>query len=189
MICYWLRDFRHFVGFEKQFKPDRLKSYERGDIIKVNFGFNIGSEHGGWHYAIVVDNKNFLHSPVLTVIPMTSIKSNKEINRNDLDLGDEIYCKLKIKHDKLMNANVSNNDSEEEINNSEKLKIQYRKAEKEILNMKKGSIALVGQITTISKMRIIDPKNSQDALDGIKLSPEKLDCVNGKIRELFLHGN
>lgn len=34
----------------------------------------------------------------------------------------------------------------------------YRRMQKEIQNLKKGSIALVNQITTISKIRIYDPK-------------------------------
>ena len=38
------------------------------------------------------------------------------------------------------------------------LNTYIKKVEKEILKMKKGSIALVSQITTISKQRIYDPK-------------------------------
>ena len=51
--------------------------------------------------------------------------------------------------------------------------------------MKKGSIALIGQITTISKMRIHNPKNSNDVLSGIKLSNEKLDMIDNEIRKLY----
>ena len=47
--------------------------------------------------------------------------------------------------------------------------------------MKNGSIALVNQITTISKLRIYDPKNSHDPLAGIKLSNEKLDKIDNEI--------
>ena len=43
----------------------------------------------------------------------------------------------------------------------------------EIKNMKKGSIALVNQITTISKIRIYDPKRNDDVLSKIRLSNEK----------------
>ena len=45
----------------------------------------------------------------------------------------------------------------------------------------KGSIALVNQITTISKMRIYDPKTDYDVLSNIKLSNEKLDLLDAEI--------
>ena len=51
--------------------------------------------------------------------------------------------------------------------------------------MKKGSIAIVEQITTISKMRIFDPKTSQGVLSGIRLSDKGLNALDEKIKELF----
>ena len=44
------------------------------------------------------------------------------------------------------------------------------KMRQEVFKMKRGSIALVNQITTISKIRIYDPKTDHDVLSGIKLS-------------------
>ena len=52
--------------------------------------------------------------------------------------------------------------------------------------MKKGSIALVSQITTISKPRIYDPKNSSDILSNLRVSNHTLDLIDSKIKELFL---
>ena len=51
--------------------------------------------------------------------------------------------------------------------------------------MKQGSIALVGQITTISKIRIYDPKFHNDALSKIRVSPATLDLLDAKVQELF----
>lgn len=51
--------------------------------------------------------------------------------------------------------------------------------------MKKGSIALVNQITTISKQRIYYPKSSKDLLAGVRLSNSSLDLLDKKINELF----
>lgn len=68
------KDYVKYISFEDKFKPTRNISYKRGNIIKVNFGFNIGSEQGGLHYAVVLDKKNDHHSPVITVIPLTSVK-------------------------------------------------------------------------------------------------------------------
>lgn len=53
--------------------------------------------------------------------------------------------------------------------------------------MKTGSIALVSQITTVSKIRIFDPKTMDGALAGIKLSNEKLDEIDQCLKALFTH--
>ena len=52
---------------------------------------------------------------------------------------------------------------------------------KEVVKMKIGSIALVGQIRTISKIRIYDPKTNFDILSKVKLSNEKLDLIDKEI--------
>lgn len=57
--------------------------------------------------------------------------------------------------------------------------------ESEVRNMKKGSIAFVNQITTISKIRIYEPKRSDDVLSSIKLSNEKLDLIDGVISQHY----
>ena len=52
-----------------------------------------------------------------------------------------------------------------------------------------GTIALVGQITTISKYRIYDPLSTKNALHGIRVSDATLDLIDSKIKELFTHSN
>ena len=52
--------------------------------------------------------------------------------------------------------------------------------------MKKGSIALVGQITTVSKIRIYNPLHPIDVLSNIKVSPALLDLIDDKIREMYI---
>lgn len=63
-----------------------IYSYKRGNIVKLNFGFNIGSEYGGLHYGVVLDNHNAQSSPVITVIPLTSVKDNGPIHNNKSSL-------------------------------------------------------------------------------------------------------
>ena len=46
-------------------------------------------------------------------------------------------------------------------------------------------MALVNQITTVSKIRIYDPKTDHDVLSGIKLSNEKLDLIDKEIIKLY----
>lgn len=65
-------------------------------------------------------------------------------------------------------------------------KLHYlKKMQEELSKMKAGSVALVHQITTISKQRIYDPKNSNDILAKIKLSDSTMDTIDKKIQELF----
>lgn len=57
---------------------------------------------------------------------------------------------------------------------------------KEIERMKHGSMAVVNQITTISKQRIYIPKKSTDFLYGITLSSSEMDKINSKIKKLYV---
>lgn len=57
---------------------------------------------------------------------------------------------------------------------------------KEIAQMKEGSIALVNQITTVSKIRIFDPRNLKGVLSGISLSEESMEKINDKLKELYV---
>lgn len=99
LISYWLKDFQLYISQEKSFDASKIKSYKRGDVIKVNLGFNIGSEQGGLRYAIVLDKNNKHNSKTITIIPLTSIKEEKRIYERDVDLGRELYNRLKSKYD------------------------------------------------------------------------------------------
>ena len=67
----------------------------------------------------------------------------------------------------------------------EKKRYQAQKMSDEISKMKRGSIALVGQITTISKIRIYDPLYPADTLNKIRLSDDSLTKLDEKIKNLF----
>lgn len=212
LICYWLKEFKRYLEFEGEFDPSKLKRYERGDVIKVNFGFNIGNEHGGLHYSVVLDNGNYVNSGIITVVPLMSKKKNKTVHHRDVDLGDELYIKLKLKHDTMLSSMQTEIKSVNELileierdpNTSiEKTelhdKIRHRldvllkeldvleKVKKELDRMKQGSVALVEQVSTVSKIRIYDPKSKYDVLAGVKISPDGLDSINSKMVELFMH--
>lgn len=238
LISYWLENYIAYIQREEIFEPSRLKRYERGDIIKVNFGFNVGSEYGGLHYAIVLDKENARNSPVITVIPLTSYTDGDNIHSNDVFLGNELYLKLQLKIrglkqnlsterqqtetlrasiqtlldilEPLLNEVAStddvnkitmNDEQESAFNqaieqlksiqahekNIQKQESLLNKASLEIAKMKNGSVALPNQITTISKQRIYDPKNSYDVLSGVKLSPDGLDKLNNGLKKLFFN--
>lgn len=221
LLSYWLHTYTNYLKFEDMFDPKKNKRYERGDIVQVNLGFNVGSEHGGLHYAVVLDNNNNHSSPVLTIIPLSS-SNGANIHVTEVFLGDDIYQKLKSKisgikqayteqideiksieqmiQETILSIEKNKIDNDEGINtlrsklellkikknNAEKKKSEADKIAKEINKMNRGSVALVNQITTISKIRIVDPIHNQGVLNGIKLSPNNLDNINKKIIELFL---
>lgn len=179
LLLYWFEDFAKYNLAEESFNPRGLKKYKRGSIIKVNLGFNIGNEEGGLHYCIVLDKANALSSGTLTVIPLTSIKENKKYNSSTINLGNEVYLNLK----NICENRLKKISKEKSVD----MEIKYiKKLEKEIFKMKKGSIALVSQITTISKQRIYNPKGSSDILANLRVSDNTLDLIDLKIKELFL---
>ena len=214
LIAYWQKDYINYIKDENNFNPAKLKSYKRGDIIKVNLGFNIGSELGGLHYCVVIDKKNNRNSPVVTIIPLSSQKTDN-INKNSVILGNDIYNKLVEKSNKFLE------DSKKKIEeNKEKLSLEtkklkqnnatlnkiylksielninvseaYKKLElaekiyKEVQKMKNGSIAIINQIRVISKQRIYDPKTEFDILSGVKLSNENLDLIDDRMKKMFI---
>lgn len=205
-ISYWLEDWTTFLDFETQFSPMSLRRYKRGEVIKVHLGFNVGSEEGGLHYAVVIDKNNAKSSPVVTVVPLTSVKPHTDIAKlksGSIFLGNELYTNLNAK----LSATSRHFDAEIELMNSildtlnpgtpefDEIPLRIEKAQKEldllkrmrkeINKMKSGSIALINQITTVSKIRIYDPKTDHDILSNVKFSNEKLDMIDDEIRKRF----
>jgi len=66
--------------------------YKRGDVVLVNFGFNIRDEFNGHHYAIIVENNNNIGNGVVAVVPLTSVSPKKR--RKFLDKSDVFMGKL-----------------------------------------------------------------------------------------------
>ena len=238
LISFWIKEYVRMIHFEDKFVPTKNIAYKRGNIVKINFGFNIGAEYGGLHYGIVLDNKNAHNSPVVTVIPLTSIKDTKELHSNNVELGNEIYRSLKLKYDTiskslqeeqqeiadakkvhtalldLIEEALKNFDTVPELSEKKKeldqakkyfeaaqkigdtwdQKEQHNKEQleyldkigQEISRMKEGSIALVNQITTVSKIRIFDPRTLRGVLAGISLSEENMEKINQKVKELYV---
>lgn len=199
-LAYWINDYVNILKFENRFNPRMNKKYKRGEILKVNLGYNVGSEEGGLHYCVVIDKNNPLSSNTITVVPLTSIKENKKYdNRFNVVIDSEImnilYDKANEKYHKLereseeicKDAIALNNDTYSKtyarlINELQNLE----RIIKELSRMKQGSVAIVSQITTISKIRILDPKRSSDVFSNVCLCSETLNKIDKKIKELYI---
>ncbi len=72
----WLEKESNIFVNEINYTTSFYKKFKRGQIIKVDFGINIGSELCYTHFAIVVTNNDSINSDILTVIPITSKRGN-----------------------------------------------------------------------------------------------------------------
>ena len=223
-LAYWISDYVRFLKREPGFDPKKLIRYKRGAIVKVHLGYRVGSEEGGLHYAVVMDVDNKLSNPVATVIPLTSIKPDTDLDHlhsSKVFLGDEIFVKLLeelkeyqkqtlclqedilTQQKALLAQKVDQKDENYEMLSAkrrlqlESINIQIesmkeraarcKKMLQEVQKMKQGSIALVGQITTVSKLRIYDPLYPSDVLSNIRLSSDSLEKLDTKLKALYTY--
>jgi mRNA interferase MazF len=86
IVVNWLFQFCGYLEFEKRFNPAWYKKYHPGDIIDVDFGFNLGSELGGVHFAVVIEDNSRKDANVM-VVPLSSYRSKDEVKQSHVDLG------------------------------------------------------------------------------------------------------
>lgn len=189
LLAYWINDFAEYHDEERTFNIAKSGMYSRGDVIKVNLGFNIGSELGGLHYCIVLNKYDNTRNGTLNVIPLTSRKDDKRYDYSSVNLGKELYNVFQYKIEKEKQKLQQILDELEKIedipiniqNIIEKEQKYIKKMEKEICKMQKDSIALINQITTISKQRIF----KDTVRRNVKISSESLDLIDKQIIKFF----
>lgn len=185
LLAYWIYDFANYHDEERDFDTTKMITFKRGNIIKANLGFNIGHELGGLHYCIVLDKFDNPKNGTLNVIPLTS-KKDKKYPKSTIDLGNEIFDILNDLYSKEIEK-LSNKYQNIWSLPTEKVEqftsdFEYvKKIKNEISKMKVGSIALINQITTISKQRIFD----DDILRRVRLSKDCLDLLDKNIIKYF----
>lgn len=200
-ISYWISDYARYLRREKNFDPVQLIKYRKGDIVKINLGYRIGNEEGGLHFGVVMDTSNSKHSGVITIVPLTSQRPGRKIHRDSVYIGKEIFTSVIGKHDALkqkvqteietLKASIGSRTSitEDESNQMSALFAKMSELDKlrnSILKMKEGSVALVNQIVTVSKMRIYDPTYAHDVLYDIRLSPTTISDIDQKVIDLLI---
>lgn len=100
LLAYWIKDFAVYHDEERTFNILKSGVFSRGDIIKVNLGFNIGHELGGLHYCVVLSKYDNTRNGNLNVVPLTSKKANKKYDSSTVNLGNELYSILQGKLNK-----------------------------------------------------------------------------------------
>lgn len=195
-LAFWLNYWCHnYIPIERKFNYEsELLRYKRGDIISLNLGFNIGSEQGGLHYAIVLNNINDKSNPILTIIPLSTHekenKSDDEYLKYEVLVNNSVFTteikrlgnKIKVLNEKLKEENISEDDrkkTEKEIKSIQKELIKLSSDEK--------IYAQPAQIKTISKLRIYYPTEVNDILYGVNVGDDIMRNIEEKIVELFFN--
>ncbi len=103
LVEEWLRKFADYLYEENtpftKVQAKEMGKYKAGDVIYVDFGYNVGSENGGNHYAVVIED-NEISATMITVIPLSSLppdKTEEDVHRLEVYLG-EVPDLNKISH-------------------------------------------------------------------------------------------
>lgn len=208
LLAYWIKTYIQYIRKEDEFAPQSVFRLKRGSIVRVEFGYRVGKELGGRHYAVVLDAENSMYRNTVTVVPLGSLKPDQPPDPFNVMLDDGIYGPIYKKVNALIQDANHTIDEADAMN--EKIKtaspedapslraVQRQKlaaARKsietakswinEVSQMKPGSVAKVDQITTISKMRISDPLKKTHPLYGVRLSPNDLDKIDRSLMKLY----
>lgn len=208
LLAYWLKQYVNYIRKEDSFSPESVFKLKRGTVVQVEFGYRVGRELGGRHYAVVLDCSNRIHGNTVTVIPLGSVKEGTKENKYDIILNGGIYRPIRKKlvaliddAEKLlveadeMGQKIRSEDAErnEAAKAVQRQKIEMARAaierakvwDSEIDRMKHGTLARLSQITTISKMRISQPLKKSHPLYGVRLEPEDMDKIDEGLKQLY----
>lgn len=72
----WMQAHNKYLVWEETFDPSYLRAYKRSEIVLANFGFNVGAEYGGMHYAVVTRDSS-KNNPNVNVIPLSSLEEGE----------------------------------------------------------------------------------------------------------------
>lgn len=206
-IHKWCLEYSKFlideVHYKRNVKTDstlrkKYKKYKKGTIIYAKLGINIGNEFSGNHFCMVLNKKDTIFNPIITVVPLTSsdTKHNILINENILQVATAILHKqAKVIADELISharrlyqtgdevsqelIDISNN-LEGKSNDLFKVYDRYQRYEKH------NTYANVLNITTISKDRITKI-NKYDPSGEMSYSEDIIQMVDEKIKNRFLN--
>ncbi len=83
----WLEKESEIFKAEANNKQKLFKRYKRGQIIKIDFGINIGSELSHTHFGIVINKDDTVKNDNITVVPISSKKGYKRLPLNKILLN------------------------------------------------------------------------------------------------------
>lgn len=180
-------------------KRQRYHKYKRGQFVIVRFGKRIGTEFSGTHPAIVISKEDNLFSGNITVIPLTSKYHSQYLELGEL-LNKSVYRKLgkgvakelfTIKEVRdILDTSENLNEAVSRMSELNLPVIKdyikyYQQLTDKYESMFKQSYAIVSQITTISKSKIVKPINKLDLLNELIISNSTLDKIDSELLYQF----
>ena len=192
-------------------KRQRYHKYKRGQFVIVRFGNGTGNEFSGTHPAIVLNKNDNPYNGVLTVVPLSS-----KPHKHYLELGEildkNIYNLLMLSMKKLLFSNIEvieilkKHHANKELNNDENyIKEIYEQIHKidppglredyekfvQLYNkynsMLTSSYAVITNVVTISKYKIVKPINDLDPLKSLTVSTSILNKIDSEIITRYTH--
>lgn len=153
----------------------------------VNFSPSIGSETKNNHLAIVLNKNDSPNNGVLTVVPLSSKEKPYYLDLGNI-LEKHVSSKIRALGDMLqleiLNI-LAEEPSQSEVDSIESNIEEYNKLVKVYTSMNKRSYAMVQNITTISKFRVLKPMNKLDPIRTFTVGNEVLTQIDNKIKQLF----
>jgi len=102
LLMEWILKWCNYLSLELSNKTNTVRC-ERGSVILADFGFNIGYELGGRHYAVVIENLDKASSGTIVVAPIYSMKGRQPSDLQDYQVytgiltpnaTDSSYCNI-----------------------------------------------------------------------------------------------
>ncbi|WP_314067436.1 hypothetical protein [uncultured Vagococcus sp.] len=181
-------------------KDRRWHTYQRGTLIKVNFGLNIGTELSGPHYAISITKNDNPLSEKITVIPLTS-KTGTHNHALDFSISKQIAGFLALKGYEIASKEddplemamlflAMSYDKTKEIEKEFLTKLENEKEIREGIkkqlniymnSLEKKSFVKLDNVTTISKHRILLPEHAYDPLGKMIITDTYMNKIDEAI--------
>lgn len=83
-LLLWMSKWTSYLPKEDSFRS--VVQYKQREILLVDFGFNVGKEFGGRHYAVALEKSN-PSSGVILVAPISSYNPGTRIHPTNIDMG------------------------------------------------------------------------------------------------------
>lgn len=163
--------------------------FDFGTILKIDFGINQGSELSGPHFAISLTKYDSTKSGVITVLPLTSKPDTHDLKLNDLiveQFTKRLDKKLDILEDLISERKITTDAQLAKCRNDIKL---IKEMISFYSNYAKSSYGCINQITTISKSKIMKPKNEFDIIGRAKCGKQIMDLISNSIISTFTNIN
>ena len=160
----------------------KFQRFKRGSVVMVEFSPSMGSEIKEKHLAIVLTKNDSPNNGVLTVILLSSKNKPYYIPIGNFFLNEAIPFLDKQLNEFIENIkNVTDEEKKAMLDNANKFILVAKMYQK----MGVDSYAMVQNISTISKLRVLKPINKYDPILKIRVSDEIMTILDNKLDKII----